>query len=169
MSVPLRLIGRRLLGFTLLWWVLTEGYPGAWGLGVPIILLALLSSMALPRTGDWHWRPGGILRFIPFFMLQSLSGGIDVARRALHPRLPLAPQMIEYRLRLQNVPARIFYADTLSLLPGTCSASLQEEVLRIHVLDASLPIESALKEVEGRVATLFGVSLTADVPEGGRR
>jgi multicomponent Na+:H+ antiporter subunit E len=160
------LVWRRLLGFALLWWVLTEGYPGAWGLGVPIILASLLATFLLPSVGDWSWRLAGLARFLPFFLLQSLRGGIDVARRALHPQLPLAPQMFEFRFRLPASPARIFFADTVSLLPGTCSASLQEESLQIHVLDASLPVAIALRQIEERVAELFGLSLPAECGGG---
>ncbi|MBE0509552.1 MAG: Na+/H+ antiporter subunit E [Chromatiales bacterium] len=44
----------------------------------------------------------GWLRFIPFFLLQSLLGGIDVARRAFHPRTPLSPTLIRYPLSLSE-------------------------------------------------------------------
>lgn len=161
MSLRFYLVGRRLLGFSLLWWVLTEGYPGAWGLGAPIVLLAILTTLLLPSGGDWNWRPAGLARFLPFFLLQSLRGGIDVARRALHPQRPLTPGMFEFRLRLPASPARIFFANTVNLLPGTCIASLQDQLLRVHVLDASLPVAAALRQVEERVAALFGLSLSA--------
>jgi len=168
LSFRFRLLGRRLLGFSLIWWVLTEGYPGAWELGLPVILLALLVAMLLPTGGDWRWRLVGLPRFLPFFLLQSLRGGIDVARRALHPKLPLTPQMFEFRFRLPPSPARIFFADIVSLLPGTCSASLQDEVLHIHVLDTSLPVADALHQVEERVAALFGLSLPVESGTGER-
>ncbi len=150
---------RRFLAFSLLWWILTEGYPGAWSFGLPVIVLAFLVSMALPTAGDWTWRLPQLLRFAFFFLGQSLRGGIDVARRALHPRLPIAPQLLEYRLRLAEGPARIFFADALSLLPGTCSVMLRGDALQMHVLDGSQPVEQALRRVEGEVAGLFGMAL----------
>lgn len=150
------LLGRFLL-FSGLWWVLTESYPGAWGFGLPVALLAALVSFAFRRPDGWRIHLSGVLRFLPFFLWQSLRGGIDVAGRALHPRLPLAPGLLDLTLRLPPGPARVFFADTLSLLPGTCSVHLEQAQLRIHALDAASLREAELRGVETRVAALFGI------------
>jgi multicomponent Na+:H+ antiporter subunit E len=143
----------------LLWWALTEGSPAAWAFGVPVIALAVGASMVLHPRRDWSLRPFGLARFIGFFLWQSLRGGIDVAGRALHPRLPIAPAMVDYRLRLPEGPARVFLADVVSLLPGTLSAALSDGRLRLHVLDERMPVTRALGTVEERVAALFGLTL----------
>jgi multicomponent Na+:H+ antiporter subunit E len=48
----------------------------------------------------------------------------------------------------------------MSLLPGTLSTELRDDCLCLHVLDARLPVEADLRQVEIRVADLFGVSLS---------
>jgi multicomponent Na+:H+ antiporter subunit E len=161
-------LGSRFLGYYLLWWILTEAYPGAWRFGLPVVLLALLANWKMRKAGAWRWRLAGFGRFFPFFLWQSLRGGIDVARRAIDPRLPLAPGFFEHRLRLPSGPSRIFLADTISLLPGTCSVSLErEEFLEVHVLDEAMPIEQSLRRLEERIALLFGLDLAAE-PSGGK-
>jgi multicomponent Na+:H+ antiporter subunit E len=103
-------------------------------------------------------------RFLPFFLWQSLRGGIDVARRALHPRLPLAPLLLDYPLRLPDGPACTFLANTVSLLPGTLSADLENGCLTVHVLDGSQPDVSAeLQSLEALIADLFGVELSQNI------
>jgi len=149
----------RLGVLTFLWWVLTEGSSDAWKFGLPVVILASLTTLTLRSGFNWRCRPIGMIRFLPFFFRQSLSGGIDVARRALSPRMPLAPLLVDYPLRLPKGPARVFLADTVSLLPGTCSVSLEDGCLRIHVLDGSLPVYQALQTVEERVAELFDVEM----------
>ena len=75
------------------------------------------------------------VRFVPFFLMRSLLGGVDVAWRAFHPGMPIAPEFIEYPLRLPPGLARVFMANTVSLLPGTMSTEIGENCLTVHVLD----------------------------------
>jgi multicomponent Na+:H+ antiporter subunit E len=148
----------RIVLFSGLWWVLTEDYPGSWGFGLPVAVLAALTSFAFRRPEGWGFSIIGVVRFLPFFLSQSLRGGIDVAGRAFHPRLPLTPGFLDLSVRLPPGPARVFLADTLSLLPGTCSVDLdQRGHLRIHALDTASFKEADLRQVEARVAALFGV------------
>jgi len=145
--------------FALLWWILTEGAPNSWLVGVPVVLLAVLASEALLPGVSWSLH--GAVRFVPFFLWHSLHGGVDVARRALHPRLPISPELFDYRWRLPPGLPRVFMANTVSLLPGTLSAEMDEEYLRVHVLDQTGNFVSGLAVVEARVARLFGLSLVA--------
>ena len=145
--------------FALLWWILTEGATNSWLVGAPVVVLAVLASEALLPGVSWSL-PGAV-RFVPFFLWHSLHGGVDVARRALHPRLPISPELFDYRWRLPPGLPRVFMANTVSLLPGTLSAELDEEYLRVHVLDQTGNFVSGLAVVEARVARLFGLSLVA--------
>jgi len=145
-------------GAALLWWVLAGG--AAWGFGVPVIALAVGTSMVMQPTRRVHIRPLGLLRFLAFFALRSLSAGFDVARRAFAPGLPIAPAIVEHRLRLPPGPARVFLADTMSLLPGTLSAALAGDRLRLHVIDTGLPHERELRAAEAAVAALFGQTVS---------
>jgi multicomponent Na+:H+ antiporter subunit E len=56
-------------------------------------------------------------------------------------------------------------ANTVSLLPGTLSAELDEAHLRVHVLDETGAFAAELQVVEAHVAQLFGLNLVADESE----
>ncbi|MEA2079698.1 MAG: Na+/H+ antiporter subunit E [Pseudomonadota bacterium] len=128
--------------FALLWWTVTEGAMNSWLAGAPVVVFAVLASGALlPRVS---WSLPGIVRFVPFFLWRSLYGGVDVARRALHPRLPISPGLFDHRWRLPPGLPRVFMANTVSLLPGTLSAELDEGHLRVHVLDQTGAFASEL-------------------------
>jgi multicomponent Na+:H+ antiporter subunit E len=147
---------KRILFLALCWWALTEG-SSAWAFGVPVILIALVSSFLINPSG---YRPlYGLPRFLGFFLWHSLLGGIDVARRALHPKMPLAPAFVDFSLRLTDEAACVLLINTVNLLPGTLVAELDEQRLQVHVLDKGLPILESLRTVEERVAALFGLSL----------
>ena len=152
-----RSFGFRTVLFALMWWILTEGAMDSWLVGVPVVVLAVLASEALLPAASWSL--SGIVRFIPFFLWRSLCGGVDVARRALHPRLPISPALIDHQWRLPAGLPRVFMANTVSLLPGTLSVELNEDTLCIHVLDNNSAFASELNVVEERVAALFGLAL----------
>jgi multicomponent Na+:H+ antiporter subunit E len=99
------------------------------------------------------------LPLLPFFLWESLRGGIDVARRALHPDLPLRPALLRYRTGLAEGAPRIFLVHCVSLLPGTLSAALEGDTLMVQVLDAGAPVEEELAALEARVGRLFASPL----------
>ena len=148
----------RLALFALLWLALTEGDPAAWIIGVPAVLAATLAALRLSEPGS-GLSAGGMVRFLPFFLLESVRGGIDVAARVLRPQMRIDPGMRTYRVRLQRPDARVFFVDGISLLPGTLSADLRDGVLLVHALDTKDAVSASLRRLEERVADLFGEQL----------
>jgi multicomponent Na+:H+ antiporter subunit E len=147
--------------FALMWWVLTDGAMDSWLVGAPVVLFATRVSVVL--LPSFSWSLTGMARFVPFFLWRSLYGGVDVARRAMHPRLPISPGLFDHRWRLPPGLPRVFMANTVSLLPGTLSAELDEEHLRVHVLDRTGAFASELILIEARVARLFNVKISSEI------
>jgi multicomponent Na+:H+ antiporter subunit E len=103
-----------------------------------------------------------VLRFVTYFLRESVRGGIDVAGRVSARRLRVAPGLVRYRWRLPaDGPARALFALSASLLPGTVVAAMGEHEVLIHALDAKGPVLSELAELEQRVAGLFALRLPA--------
>jgi len=143
--------------FALLWWALTDGRPGSWGVGG--VSVALATSLALlPPVGTCVSRIG-LVRFLVFFFVQSLRGGVQVAAFALRPRPGLRPGFHDIALRLPAGLGRILLANTLSLLPGTLSVELDGDRLCLHVLDETAPTEREVRVVEDRLAHMLGLEL----------
>jgi multicomponent Na+:H+ antiporter subunit E len=156
----------RALMFALVWAVLAGADPSSWIIGIPATLLAALAAMRLRKRGDGMASLLALARFVPYFLMESVRGGADVASRVLRPRLRIAPGIHPYRLRLISTNARVFFLDSVSLLPGTLSADLQETTLHVHALDVNDDIDDALRDLENRVARLFGETLDP-APDGG--
>lgn len=141
------------------WAILVEGRADAWLFGLPVVIAATLASLWLRPPEPLRLRPAASLRALVWFLGRSLVAGVDVAARALRPRMPLAPGFMTIRTRLKDPAARVLLADALTLLPGTLSAGLQDEAIELHVLDRGAPIEQNVRELEGRIAESFGESL----------
>lgn len=149
----------RTMVFAVLWLLLAGPGWESWLIGVPAILAAAgVSARLAPR---WpRLAPLGVLRFIPFFLWQSVRGGLDVAMRVLHPRLQIAPAFVTYQLRLTDPAAQVVLLDVISLLPGTLSAELRGMVVIVHVLDVRADPLAELAQLESQIAALFAQKLT---------
>jgi multicomponent Na+:H+ antiporter subunit E len=143
----------RVLLFSIIWWALTDGTAGSWWIGVPAVACTSIVSVALVPPVGLVWRE--VMGFVPFFLWHSLKGGADVAWRAFHPRMPITPELIEYPLRLPPGLPRVILVNTVSLLPGTLSAELVGQVLRVHVLDSLGDFLAELEALEKRVRRMW--------------
>ncbi len=146
--------------FLLIWWLLTNGDQASWWIGLPAVVLVVLVSLALIPPLPIAWR--ATIHFVPFFLIRSLMGGIDVAWRVFHPHLPIKPDLVEYPLWLPPGLPRVVMANIVSLLPGTLAAELDHSGLTVHVLDRGNNFKAELVKVEEHVARLFGLSREAD-------
>lgn len=148
-----------------IWWILVDGDKGSWLIGAPAVALAVAVGVLAGHRAPTHWQLSGWLRFLPFFVGKSLLGAFDVARRVYHHRIDLAPAFYDYPIRLTTEPAQVFFANAVSLLPGTLSAELRDDQLVVHALDSTQPVKRDLAILEERVAQLFGqtASLTETI------
>ena len=80
-------------------------------------------------------------------------------RRALSFQQLLDPGLVSYATLLPEGSARIFFVNSISLLPGTLSAELQGNRVTIHTLDRGLPIWANIQKLEYHVAALMCISL----------
>ncbi len=143
----------RICVFAFLW----AGLAGSlrdWPLALVFVLGAAASSLIL--YAPVPFRPIGLVHFVPFFLISSLQGGLDVARRAFSPAMPLQPGLITYKLNFVHPVTKVVFIWVVSLLPGSASVHLEKNILHIHVLDQNLRHGHKLQELERCVAGMFG-------------
>lgn len=157
----------RLVLFGFLWLVIAGRDPDSWIIGAPVVLVTALASLALRRGRPGRVSALGLLRFLPFFLWESLRGGLDVAGRVLRPHLAIAPGFQRYPLALTDAGAQVFFLSVVSLLPGTLSADLRAGVVLVHALDNRADLTPGLARLERRVGALFGQPLPPE-REGGQ-
>jgi multicomponent Na+:H+ antiporter subunit E len=147
--------------FAALWWALTGGAADSWLVGVPSVLAATVASQLLWRRHTGWWSPLALLRFVVFFLRESMRGGVDVARRALHPDLPLRPALVRLESRLPPGPPEVFLMNALSLMPGTLGVELRGTALTLHVLDEQSPVVEETRRLEALIAAMFRIPLAS--------
>lgn len=135
------------------WWWLTEGDHQAWWFGIPVtLLIALLMLRLWPDLRlRWSVLPG----FVGFFLLQSWRGGWDVAARALAPKIQIEPCFIDYKLRLAPGLARDIWLSSIGLFPGTMAVAIEQNQVKVHVLDSNMSVLAGLVTLEDYLIRLI--------------
>jgi multicomponent Na+:H+ antiporter subunit E len=149
---------KRIIIFSLVWFALTGADTASWLFGIPAVLMASYISLLVAPPAVLKISVAGAISFIPFFLLQSLYSGVDVMRRSTSPRLPINPGLMQYQTYLPEGAPRIFLVNTISLLPGTLSAEIQDNNVTVHIIDKDLPIWANIQNLEWRIAFLFKVT-----------
>jgi len=112
--------------------------------GLAASALALWISLSLLPPTDIRARLAPLLKLTFRFLSCSIVAGVDVARRALKPRLDLRPGFVAIPFALPAGAARNAFLVYQSLQPGTSPTSAEGDVLQMHCLDISQPIAAAV-------------------------
>ena len=119
--------------------------------------MATWTSLQLLPPRSFHPRLGSLIVLAFRFVWQSVIAGIDVARRALEPRLPLRPGFVTYPIRMLPSPIRSTLLSIASLLPGTLPTGLDETgALVVHCLDTEQPVVAQMAAEETRLIHALG-------------
>jgi multicomponent Na+:H+ antiporter subunit E len=124
--------------------------------GVFTAIAASWASLLLLSPGQWRLDPVAPSKLFVRFAILSIVAGIDVARRALDPRMPLRPGFVNYPVRFPPGRTRNTFATLTSLLPGTVPAGYQNGQIVYHCLDINQPVVSQLAAEEAALAQALG-------------
>ena len=144
-SIPVRAVIIRGAGFFGFWLLLVGIDPIDLVVGIFAAAAATWANLRLLPPSGRPLRYAALVQLMWRFIQQSIIGGLDVARRALDPRLPLRPGFVAYPVRLPPGPACNTFSALTSVLPGTLPAGLDERgVLIYHCLDVDQPVATQL-------------------------
>jgi len=151
---PLSTAFARGTAFFVLWMLLIQsGKPADLAMGVLASLSATWVSMRLLPPSSGSLRFGRLLALLPRFVWQSVLAGMDVARRALSPRMPMSPGFVTCPLDWPPGFARNTFATITSNLPGSVATGEAAGELVYHCLDITAPVLEQLLKEERRLAS----------------
>jgi multicomponent Na+:H+ antiporter subunit E len=145
-------VARALLYFAV--WVVDDqsAKPADLVVGALASAAATWASLALLPPAGGRVRVGVLLLLLPRFFWQSLKAGVDVARRAFSPRLPLAPGFVDYPVGLPRGSARNAFELISSLTPGSVATGETVSHVEYHCLDTRQPVVEQLAAEERHYA-----------------
>ena len=154
-----------MVALSLIWGGLTGFRLDTLYFGAPAVLLGAGLVFLIPPAPGWRLSPRGALAFALWFAVQSFRGAVDVSVRAFSPDMPLRPGFRRYRPALPAGAPRVMFLNTITLLPGTLSAEVEEEsegqtgtgAVIVHMLDTGADLQADMRALEARIAALFAL------------
>ena len=151
--------GLRRFGLFLGFWLALIGFSQTdLAVGLPAAAAAVWVSLRLlPPSSGGRLSYGAIAVLVLRLPWQSLVAGIDVARRALDPRMPLRTGFVAFPTRLPRGPSRDAFRALMSLQPGTLPVSAEDNGdILFHCLDTTQPVAAQLAAEEARFLRILG-------------
>ncbi len=125
-------------------WLHLSGHfdPFHLALGVGSVVLVMWINAPLKDTqlysGDtFAWDQanyGALLAYVPWLAWEILSASMQVAYLVLHPKMPVEPCLLYFRVNLPNLAARVILGNSITLTPGTVTIRIQGNDFLVHAL-----------------------------------
>ena len=135
-------IGGMVITLLALWLLLSGHYtPLMLGLCALSIFLVVFVSLRM-KLLDYN-QPDALLqalRSIPYgfwLIKEILKSNIDVIKRILNPKLPISPKIVWVKSTQLDELARVAYANSITLTPGTISIDVEGDEIEVHSLSES--------------------------------
>jgi len=158
-----------LFGVLLALWLFASGHytPLLVGFGLLscglVVLLARSMGIVDAEAVPLHLLPRA-LAYLPWFVLEVAKANLDVARRILHPRLPISPCVFPVRPSQRSDLGRVLYANSITMTPGTVSILVRHDAITVHAIARTVARSLEGGEMDARVSTLEGRGAR---PDGG--
>lgn len=124
-------------------WLLLSGHYTPLMLGFGGFSIVVVSIISLRMKLIKYDQPEVLcqcIRAIPycFWLLKEiLKSNIDVCKRILNPRLPISPRLVTIKSTQVYDLARVAYANSITLTPGTISIDVDGIEIEVHALSES--------------------------------
>ena len=135
-------IGGMLITLSALWLLLSGHYTGLLlSLGLLSVLLVTYITVRMQLLE--YDQPDVLrqtVRSVPygFWLLKEIvKSNIDVIKRILTPELPIRPQLVNIKSTQKDELARVAYANSITLTPGTISIDVEGDYIEVHALAES--------------------------------
>ncbi len=159
------LSGARVMTFLICFvtWIILSGRFDLFHLGLGVIasfiVAAISADIMFPAFHFRSW-PGmwaGFIRYLPWLLYQIFMANLHVLYLVCHPRMKelIDPRIITFQSRLKGDMARLIFANSITLTPGTVTVHVS--VLgkyTVHAIDEKSS-QALPGEMEKKVEKIF--------------
>ena len=144
-------------------WLLWSGHfePILLGFGVFSCVFVMFLNKKMERyEGVSHENSLG-LRWIgygPWLLWEIAKANWDVARIILKPSLPIKPRLMRIRASQKTDLAKVIYANSITLTPGTITLDVRDDKFLVHALSDEAAADLDTGEMDRRVSAMEGKS-----------
>ncbi len=113
----------------------------AFGLVISVLMFAFVCKFmdySLKKELRLYQSLPDYFKFCCLLVKEIALANLSVARLILSRRQQVEPVLVHVHTKLKTPTARAFYANAITLTPGTITVSVTGELLLVHCLDRSL-------------------------------
>ncbi len=148
-------------------WLLLSGKVDAFHLSLGFVcclVVSLVSKDLLFEDKKEKDRIGIAWRFtwyLPWLFWQILLANFHVAYLTLHPRMKekIDPRIVRFKTRLKNDLAKVTFANSITLTPGTITVRIVDDEFVVHAISKTaagdLPGDDIPAKMEDHVRRVF--------------
>lgn len=107
------------------------------------------------RVGDMRIVAARFIAYIPWLIQQIVLSNIHVASLVLRRRMPIDPQIVTFKTKLETDISSVTLANSITLTPGTITMDIKDGVYYVHALSKKVADDLNTGEMEDRVAHIF--------------
>jgi multicomponent Na+:H+ antiporter subunit E len=144
----------------LFWMILSEKFD-AFHLSLGVICTFIISYFshdllfANVRVGDIRVIVQRFITYVPWLIYQIVVANFHVAHLALSPRMPIDPQIIQFKTKLESDISFVTLANSITLTPGTITMEIDKNEFVVHALSRKVADDLNTGEMEDRIAHIF--------------
>ncbi len=128
------------------------------GVGLSL-LLGWWAVRALWAAGDEPSlsvaQAGRFCVYLLWLIKEIVAAAVGVAEKVLDPRMPIDPVVIVHRSPLERTVARVAFANSITLTPGTLTVDLDESGYIVHCLCETFATGIENGDMESRIHRVF--------------
>lgn len=136
-------------------WVMLSGYFTpfllAAGLGSAVAVFFFTRRMGVLEAGFPIELGIPAITYWPWLAWEIVKSAWAVSRIILSPRLPISPVFVRVKATQRTPPARVTYANSITLTPGTITVDADGEEFLVHALTQAGADDLARGEMDRRV------------------
>ena len=152
-------VGTALILFA--FWILLSGQFDSFHLTLGAVCSIIVAYLyhdllfANVRVGDMRVVAWRFISYIPWLLYQIFMSNIHVASLVLRPKMPIDPQVLTFKTKLETDIACVTLANSITLTPGTITMDIRDGVYYVHALSKKVADDLKAGEMEDRVAHIF--------------
>ena len=148
--------------FLIIWIIFNEKF------NLEILLIGLMISAAVfafvcrfmdysvKKELHFYKKLPGMMRYVFVLVKEILVANLNVCHLILSEEEEIDPALVQFQADMETPAGRAFYANAITLTPGTITVSLEGDTYVVHCLDESMAagladakLEQMLHELEG--------------------
>ena len=132
------------LVFLIIWIIFNEKF------NLEILLFGLVISAAvfafackfmgysIKKELHFYRKIPGLLRYVFVLVREILAANLNVCHLILSEEEEIDPALVQFQTDMETQAGRAFYANAITLTPGTITVSLEGDTYVVHCLDDSM-------------------------------